>query len=95
MAPVLISSWIREDKESVEVDSELDKPSKPNWGLTRQLTARCHHCHELGRGRECPDQLLPKVATKIVSVKCVVRSRRMDSVKYVVGEEREYDYRQK
>ncbi len=36
--------------ESVEVDSELDKPGKPNWGLIRRLTARFHHCHELSRG---------------------------------------------
>ncbi len=31
-------------------------------------------------------QPVPKVTTK-VSVKCMVRSRRMDSVKYVVDEE--------
>ncbi len=37
VAPVLISSWIREDKDSVEVDSELDKPCKPKWGSTHQL----------------------------------------------------------
>ncbi len=31
------------------MDSELGKPGKPNWGLTRRLAARCHHCHGLGR----------------------------------------------
>ncbi len=58
--------WSREEKESVEVDSELDKPGKPNWSLTCQLAAGCHHCHNLGRAGECPDQLVPKLTTKIV-----------------------------
>ncbi len=73
------------------MDSELDKPGKPNWGLTHPLMACSHHCHELGSGGECLDQPVPKVATKIVSAKCVVKSRLMDSVKYVVDEERESD----
>ncbi len=34
MVPVLVSSFLWLEKESVEVDSELDKPGKPNWGLT-------------------------------------------------------------
>ncbi len=87
---VAFYGWGREEKESVEVDSALDKPSKPNWGLTHQLTACCHHCHELGRGQECPDQPVPKVTTKIVSVKYMVRLRCMDTLEYVVDEEREY-----
>ena len=66
-----------------------NKPGKPNWGLTRQLVACCHHCIELGRRGECLDQPVPKVATKIVSTKCVERLRLMDSEKYVVDEERE------
>ncbi len=42
-------------------------PASPtNWGLTCQLAARCHHCQELGRGRECPVQPVPKVTTKVV-----------------------------
>ncbi len=63
---VAFDGWSREEKESVEVDNDLDKPGKPNWGLTCQLAACCHHCHELGRGGECPGQPVPKVATKIV-----------------------------
>ncbi len=95
MVPVLIHTvdfygWSREEKESVEVDSERDKPGKPNWGLTCQLPACCHHCHELGREGECSDQPVPKVTTKNVSAKCVVRSRLMDRGKYVVDEEREW-----
>ncbi len=66
MAPVLISSFLWLEKESAEVDSELDKPSKPSWGLTCQLAAHCHHCHKLGGAGECPDQPVPKVTTKIV-----------------------------
>ncbi len=89
MAPVLISSFPWLEKESAEVGSELDKPGKPNWGLTRQLMACCHHCHELRRGGECPDQPVPKVTTKVVSAKCVVRLRLKDSVKYVMDKERE------
>ncbi len=53
VAPVLISSFLWLEKESVEVDSELDKPGKPNWGLICWLTAHCHHCHGLGRTEEC------------------------------------------
>ncbi len=48
------------------MDNDLNKPGRPNWGLTRQLTARCHHCHKLGRGGGCPNQPVPKVTTKIV-----------------------------
>ncbi len=48
------------------MDSELDKPGKPNWGLTHQVAARPHHCHELGRAGECLDQPVPKVTTKLV-----------------------------
>ncbi len=55
MAPVLINSFLWLEKESVEVDSELDKPGKPNWGSNHQLTARCHHCHGLGRTEECQE----------------------------------------
>ncbi len=33
VAPVLVSSFLWLEKESVEVDSELDKPGKPNGGL--------------------------------------------------------------
>ncbi len=66
MAPVLVSSFLWLEKESVEGDNELDKPDKPSWGLTCQLVACCHHCHELGRAGECPDQPVPKVTTKIV-----------------------------
>ncbi len=86
---VAFYGWRREEKESVEVHSELDNPGKPNLGSTCQLTAHCHHCHKLRRGGECPDQPVPKVTTKIVSMKCVVRSRRMDSMKYMVDEERD------
>ena len=75
VVPVLVSSFLWLEKESVEVDSEVDKPGKPNLGLTHQLTARCHHCHELGRAGECVDQPVQNVTTKIVSVKYVVRSR--------------------
>ena len=63
---VAFYGWSREEKESVEVDNELNKPGMPKLGLTHQLTARCHHCHELGRAGECPDQPLPKVTTKVV-----------------------------
>ncbi len=77
VAPVLVSSFLWLEKESAEVDSELDKLSKPNWGLTCQLAACCHHCHKLGRGWECLDQPVPKVTTKIVSMKCVVRSKKI------------------
>ncbi len=61
---VAFYGWSRDEKESVEVDSELNKPSKPS--LTHPLMAHCHHCHELGRAGECPDQTVPKVTTKIV-----------------------------
>ncbi len=37
------------------MDSELDKPGKPNLGLNHQLTACCHHCHGLGRTEECQE----------------------------------------
>ncbi len=53
----------KEEKESVEVDSELDKPGKPNGGTTRSLKARYHHCHRLGRGGEC--QELGSASSKI------------------------------
>ncbi len=48
------------------MDNELNKPGKPNWGLTRRLVACCHHCHELGTEGEFPDQPVPKGTTKIV-----------------------------
>ncbi len=48
------------------MDNELNKPSNPDLGLTHQLTARCHHCHELVRAGECPDEPVPKATTKIV-----------------------------
>ncbi len=95
MVPLLVSSFLWLDQESVEVDNEQDKPGKPNWGLARQLTARCHHYQELARGGECPGQPVPKVTTKIwsrklvESVKCVMRSKRIDSVKYMVSKERD------
>ncbi len=63
---VALYGWSREEKESVELNNELNKPGKPNLGLTHQLTAFCHHCHKLGRAEECLDQPVPKVTTKIV-----------------------------
>ncbi len=58
---VAFYGWSRE-KESVEVDIELDKSLKPNLGSPHRLTAHCHHCHKLGRGVECPDQPVPWTA---------------------------------
>ncbi len=95
MVAVLISGFLWLEKESVEVDSELDIPGKPNWGSTCRLMAHCHHFQELGRGGECLDQPVPKVTTKIMSgklvesAKCMVRLRHMDCVKYVVDKERD------
>ena len=74
------------------MDSELDKPSKPNWGSICRLAVCCYHCYKLERGGECLDQPIPKVTTEIVSgklvesAKCMMRSRCMVSVKYVVDE---------
>ena len=55
MTLVLISRFLWLEKESVEVDSELNKPGKPNLGSNHQLTAHCYHCHELGRTEECQE----------------------------------------
>ncbi len=38
---ILSSIRSREEKESVEVDSELDKSGKPNLGSNHQLTVLC------------------------------------------------------
>ncbi len=59
-----------------------------NWDLTHRLTTCCHHCQKLGRVR-VSGSVSSKSNNKKVSTKCVVRSKCMDSVKYVVDEERD------
>ncbi len=85
---VAFYGWSREETESVEVDSELDTPGKPNWGLTHQPDGPLPSLLRAGERRRVSGSASSK-SNKKGSAKCLVRLRGMDSMKYVMDKERD------